>query len=139
MPGSGLLSLISYSRLTQPLYFIFDQLQKDLRERATYPRRPQPGSLSTVGSAKSLTCMSSRRGPASAIDSTMSTPVARSMADIDTKPATRVHVLHDLRDALRRGKILIFRTVIVDRDLDVIFLDVFSQVSEEYRGGACKR
>src|SRR5258705_5336282 len=47
---------------------------------------------------------------------------ASSMPGIDADPATRVHIFYNAERALRSRKMLVFRPVVVNRDLDVVLL-----------------
>jgi len=57
------------------------------------------------------------------MDCTRSAAGAHGVADIDAAADARVGILERLQNIERRGPQLILRTVIVDGDADVIFLD----------------
>ena len=48
---------------------------------------------------------------------------ARRVTDIDAQAHARIHAFHGLQHIRRRREVLVFRTMVVNRGLDVVFLD----------------
>ncbi len=136
VPGMGSLRFFSNSRPRWPANLMSSSAWR-MPWRSRTPRPSSTGFDFTPVSAMSLMWMSTEpAGGALADRVDRVDPTSGGMADVDAKAEPRVERLDPLPGVERRGPGLVLGTVVVDRDLDVVFLDELVEDRERALLGA---